>query len=754
MRIRTLFLAIPIGLLPALATAQAPTTPQPAGPQASAPAAAEPETDEDALPTTYGTFDFGVRTSSIDGDGARYERYRDLGDGLFLEKARYSTDKRGWMVDLGADHLGRRDQRFAVSAVRPGRLKVWGQWDQIPMLMSRTTRTLFAEPSPGVLTIDNAIRAQVQASASYLATAVQSARQFELSSRRHIVEGGAQFIGHGGLTLTTNVRHTDREGGIPFGGSFGHGQVVETIAPVQHTLTDFDSNAEYMQGNLLVRGGYTGSWFKNELTSLTFDNPWRVSDSTSGGSRGRSSLPPSNSFIGVNGLVSYKLPYKSRVNLSGSIGSLRDSGDPLLPFTVNSALTSPALDRATTEGHAKTSSMNLNFTSRPTQSIDIDLRYRTYDYDNRTPEFLTLQRVGYDNAVSNVTNLALQHSEPFGVKRQTLDADVRLSPIRSLSGGVGFSHLAEERTHRIFEETTDNVFRLSVDLFAKQSSGGVYGFMRSFTVRSKYEHAERRGEGDAAVIGAELEAIGEQPGMRHFDIAARDRDRVTITLASAPISMMTVSGSVAAGKDDYLESLFGLRDNRHRVYSAGFDLAPSEYYGAGLSYSFERYTSLSRSRQANPGVQFTDASRNWATDTADRAHSVIAHAEMLDLAQKFDVTLFADYNRSNGLYRYTTGAVQDRTLPEEAIVPSTLPTPTQLPAVRSELSRANLDVVYKLSERWGIGVSLWFEEYRVKDFGLDSDALSRLDPAGALLLGYQYLPYTATTVWGRAVYRF
>jgi hypothetical protein len=77
-----------------------------------------------------------------------------------------------------------------------------------------------------------------------------------------------------------------------------------------------------------------------------------------------------------------------------------------------------------------------------------------------------------------------------------------------------------------------------------------------------------------------------------------------------------------------------------------------------------------------------------------------------------------------------------------------------LPAVRSELSRANLDVVYKLSERWGIGVSLWFEEYRVKDFGLDSDALSRLDPAGALLLGYQYLPYTATTVWGRAVYRF
>jgi hypothetical protein len=173
-----------------------------------------------------------------------------------------------------------------------------------------------------------------------------------------------------------------------------------------------------------------------------------------------------------------------------------------------------------------------------------------------------------------------------------------------------------------------------------------------------------------------------------------------------------------------------------------------------VSYSYERYMSLSRSRQANPGVQVTDPSRNWATDAADRAHSIIAHAEVLDIARKFDVTGSLDLNRSRGLYQYVTGAVVDRTLPEEAIVPSTLPPPTQLPPVRSELSRGNVDVIYKLSERWGLGVSVWHERYRVKDFGLDAEAISRLDPAGALLLGYQYLPYTATTFWGRAVYTF
>ncbi len=92
--------------------------------------------------------------------------------------------------------------------------------------------------------------------------------------------------------------------------------------------------------------------------------------------------------------------------------------------------------------------------------------------------------------------------------------------------------------------------------------------------------------------------------------------------------------------------------------------------------------------------------------------------------------------------------------PKKRSLPTTLPDPTQLPLVKSHLARGNLDLVYKLSERWGLGLSVWYERYRVSDFSLDADALSRLDPAGALLLGYQYLPYTATTFWGRAIYRF
>ena len=456
-------------------------------------------------------------------------------------------------------------------------------------------------------------------------------------------------------------------------------------------------------------------------------------------------LAPSNSFIGVNGFASYRLPSKSRLSFYVSTGTLADTGANLLPMTVNTALPVIALDRSATNGKAGTSSMSVTFTSRPSKMLDLDVRYRAYDYDNKTQPFFVSQRVGYDNAISNVTNTALQFSEPFGVTRENFDVDLRvIPPTRLLTAGVGFSHVGEERTHRFFEKTNDSTFRVVVDSVRT----------RWLSVRSKYEHSEKRGEGDLTEARAELLAIGEQPGLRHFDIAARDRDRGTILVTLVPSNVISFSASFAGGKDDYLQSEFGLRDNRHRVYTTGLEVAPSEYISAGMSYSYERYASLARSRQANPGVQFDDPSRNWATDASDTGHGVTAHLELLQLLRNVDVTVSADSSRTRGTYDYITGAVPDRTLPEEVIVPTSLPAPTQLPPNTSRLTRGNVDLVYTLNERWALGFSVWHERYRVTDFSLDAEALSRINPASALLLGYTYAPYAATTSWGRVICKF
>jgi MtrB/PioB family decaheme-associated outer membrane protein len=706
-------------------------------------AGAQPASEQPPLTNRWtGAIDFGVRGTSVDGDAARYERYRDLGDGPFVEGLRLNRERNGWFLGLTADHVGRRDQRYLVDIARPGKFKTWFLWDQIPMLLSRTTRTLYSGVGSGALAIDDALQARVQTDPAALAPVFdQFGTEFETRTRRLITEGGFEYLPSSTLTLTAKVRRTDREGTIPFGGSFGHGSLVELPAPTEHGLTEADAGAEFVRDPLLLRAAYTGSFFHNDVTSVVFDNPFRAFDSASASSRGRLTLAPTNSYNGVNGLVSVKLPRRSRASAFVSAGTLTDAGDPIVPQTINTALPPAPLARATVDGEAKTTAVNLTFVSRPTRYIDVTAGYRQYDFDNRTPEFAMTQRVSYDNGVSAVNPPV--HTEPFGVLRHTVDADLKLTPMSGLSAGVGFTRLTEERTHRIFESTTDNVVRVTFDTLSNQR----------LTLRTKYEHAERRGVG-IEEGEQELAAIGEQPGMRHFDIAARDRNRVTMLGSVMPVANVGVSLSVAAGKDDYLESLFGLRDNTHRVYGAGVDLTPTERVVLGTSYSYERYKALSRSRQASPGPQFTDPSRNWATDATDRAHSWLANAEIARIAEKIDLRFSYDFSRARANYEYITGPVPDRTLPEEAVVPTTLPTPTALPPTSSELQRGTVDVTYALLSRLSLGLSYWHERYRVTDFTLDADANPDLARGQALLMGYLYRPYTANTVWVRLLYRW
>lgn len=164
-------------LLPASAGAQTtrPEVQTPAPPaQPTAPA-------EPAAPAWTGWIDFGLRGTNVDGDAARFERYRDLGDGLFLESFRVGRDARRWLIDFDGQHAGRRDQRLSGTAVAVGRLKASVVWDQIPMLLSRTTRSLVSGIGTGELLLDDALQAQVQATRGRLPWC---SRRTHASSRR------------------------------------------------------------------------------------------------------------------------------------------------------------------------------------------------------------------------------------------------------------------------------------------------------------------------------------------------------------------------------------------------------------------------------------------------------------------------------------------------------------------------------------------------------------------------------------------
>ena len=66
------------------------------------------------------------------------------------------------------------------------------------------------------------------------------------------------------------------------------------------------------------------------------------------------------------------------------------------------------------------------------------------------------------------------------------------------------------------------------------------------------------------------------------------------------------------------------------------------------------------------------------------------------IADKVDLQFSYDYNRARALYEYIAGAVPNRTLPEETVITTTLPPPTALPMVKSDLGRGTVDLMYAL----------------------------------------------------------
>lgn len=670
-------------------------------------------------PPPVGSLDVGARVSDVDGDAARYQRYRDLRDGAFLENFKYRRETDAWLFKSSVAHLGYRDQRYDADFNRFGKVKAWFQWDQVPLFYSGDTQTPYLEQSPGVFLLsDDAQRA------SSLAIVAATAGPIELRQRRDVARFGVLATPTPRLDLSVNVASTRRDGHMPWSGTFGFGNAVELVAPLDQRTTDMNAAAEWGTDRGSVRLQYDGSWFNNDVQTLVWDNPLRLADSPSAGSsRGRMALWPDSTMHAVSVTGAVRLPARSRATAYVSLGAWNQDQE-LLPFTVNSAIAAIPLDRPTAQAEAQVSALNLNFTSRPANRLWFNVRYRRYDFDNQTPEFHVASSVIYDQTLR--TSL-LTAAEPFAYVRNWVDADASydLTSFAALRVGYGLEDV--DRSFRLFETTSEHTLRASID-----STGN-----HIVTVRGVYEHSLRTGSGLDEEV---LDEIGEQVSLRQFDISDRKRDRFSTIVQVMPIAQIGLNATIGLGKDHRPDAAFGLQEAQTRFYSVGFDAAPSDTVSAGLTWGFDRYTSLQRSRQANPGVQFDDPRRDWSTDALDRVQSVSASLDLLKAVPKTDVRLGYDFSRSTGRYVYI--------LPSD----STLATPQQLPDVLNELHRVSADVSYFFARHLAAGVAYSYDKYEVDDFALGPQTISRINMPSALLLGNVWRPYRAHTGWLRLTY--
>ena len=718
--------------LPAAAGAQQAGEPasQAAAPSTAAQPAAAPATFGPAG-TNIGRVEFGYRGESVSGDAAGFNRFRDLRQGAVIDRFRLEKETERWAVLGEAHNVGYRDQRFSGEFNAIGRLKVGFTWDQVPLFISRDTYSL-QQGSGSRLDVDDAIQQGIERGTLRLGDAVGAATRFDMRSRRHVAAFDLTYTANRDVDFILKLKNTDRKGTHlqSFGllNSPGGGIAQELGIPMDTRTTDLKAAVEFANSRALASAGVTASWFDNHIPTVQFDNPLRFTDISGGPARGLAVMWPSNSLVSFVANGAYRLPGKTRATAAISIGRA-DQNEPLAPATINTALVAPPLERATAEARANIVSMVYGLNSRPLDHVWLNARYRYYDYANKTPVFDAVPVVG-DWSIGS----GLWETEPLSITRQTLDLDASFTPHKYIAFGTGYTREAADRTFRIFERTAEDVLRVSID-----STGHAY-----VSARLKYEFSNRQGSGFEAHL---LDEVGEQPGMRHFDVADRERSRITGLVTVTPVEWLNLNGSLGSGRDDYQNVGFGLRDNTNRTYSIGFDVMPRSTITFGASYGWEEYAANQYSRTASPAPnpQFDDPRRDWWIDSNDTVRTVSGTLDLLKTIPKTDIRL--SYDLMDGKASYVYGLAPGSTV---FAAPASL---QQLPPLTNRITGGRADAQYFVRENVAIGVVYLYEAYRVNDFSLNSTVIDALNiGTSTIYSGYLYRPYTAHAGWLKVSY--
>jgi hypothetical protein len=734
-----------------------------------------------------GSIDIGGRFTSTTGDEARYERYRDLRDGVnanFL----YNKETANWTFDLKAKNIGYRDQRYELS-FNNRRVKLTAFFDQTPLNYGYYTRTPF-DCTASSCTLDAGLRTQVQngqavgvpQNVGQLAAGSiynSIAQPFDLQSRRDTIAAELRISATNNLDFVLGVNSYKRTGNMPYGASFAFNVATELPIVIDNRETELAAAVEWASHQGMFHLGYQHSKFDQNVPSFTFDNPQRATDfckygltgqapgacydpsgytNGNGPAYGRMSQPPSNSVDTVDWMGMVKLPGRTTANASFSMGASHQDA-ALIPWTTNTSIANPAvyaafpdlaeLSRDTAQMRVNYAYGTMNVSSRAIKNVTLTARYRFNSRNDFTREFDATEYVRFD-AVPEETG---GPTEQFTINRNTLDVNASFTGISHSTIRAGYGLDQWEHTTRATDGYKDNIARVSYDFVGNQY----------LTLRALYEHTKRD------TIGLSIDDLvgaGMQPAARFFDEAARKRDRGTFIVELTPVSTVGVDFSLSTGKDDYQgadsSQQFGLLNNKNTSWSAGVNYNPNTKVNVGGEYGRETYNSLQQSRNANPAPDptWTDPNRNWTLTNDEKVNYVSAYANLIKAVAKTDIRVGYDYSDSD--QGFVHGGPRIASL-------SAANTFVALPNVTNKWQRATIDVSYFVSKRFGIGASYWYEKFDVSDFATINTAgpqtlprtglgpqtdTARIDWLGAITTGYAARPYKGQTGFVRVFYEF
>ena len=596
---------------------------------------------------------------------SKYEEYRDLRNGFFIRRFKATFDNvlnSKNYFSLESQKTLYRDQSFLATFGQYGKFKIQFRYDEIPHVYSDTTRTLFSETTPGVWRFPTQIRSAIQASTaanlpSLLAGTGANAgngvvNTFNLFTSQILRKAGTATVSYNinpNLTLNGLFFRESQNGTRPIGqimnsspsASATSGFGVELPETISYFNNLVQGGAEYGRHDWGVQGAYIGSFFQQNILSMSWDNPFLLTQPAGAAgitnpTSGRMTLYPSNHAQYIN--VAGATDLGKWLRLMGSVtpGWLRQN-EPFVPYTTNNAITgcggvtgascttTASLPAPSLAGSKQILAMNYTLVTLPWKEFQIKATYRHYDYNNNTPIRAFTPVEGDAAAPTTDTN------NPYGFNRKTLNVTGNWFFAKKSTAKAGYEAEWMDRTFRDVDHSMESSFFGAVDS----------NYWKNLQVRLSYRHSERKPDAyqdddsvnaaGAAVTCSDTSTTfftADQRCARRFDEAHRIRNRadglvqynVTDKFSlsafggttqdnfnlpggtNSPTPLNFLTGSAATIGPYYL---YGILKDINYNYGGGGDYAISPQLSLFAEYSHEHYYRrlVSRDRSPTTGVQ-------------------------------------------------------------------------------------------------------------------------------------------------------
>ncbi|MBV9570708.1 MAG: MtrB/PioB family outer membrane beta-barrel protein [Alphaproteobacteria bacterium] len=648
---------------------------------------------------------------------AEFEKYADWSNGFIATNLGYYAENRktALYVEGLAQNFGRSDQYYQLRVGRYGEFNVTAFFDSVPHLYSTEARSIWNGAGTGNLTLKDGLTAAGSTAAQISAVAAAVAPT-SLQVTREKAGVSLSYTPYEEWQLFLQLSNEWRDGTQPISATFGYpfqNGATQIIQPIHYRTFDVSAALRYRDDDFQANLTYTGSFFHNRTSSLTWENPGLTSNTDPNAYiplRGRLSLPPSNDYNSIKADATALLSPDVRFNGSVSYG-LMEQNERLLAPTVDEGVihgvgttidlsqwnTTAALSqvRAGAKVEAFNAFAQLQYTYSPDLTFLFELRDRNennstnymafnpltgqYGYiaiDGGLAPFIPSLSGVYEPMIPG--SLVQIRNMPFANDdlNESAKADYRLGTHSKLE--ISYTHDAVAHSIREVPDSDDHTGRIQFDL-----TGYEWG-----SVRLSYAFAKRQGSDyqsnpymayyTSALPGyIPLTPQGDPAfalsALRKFDVA----DRTEQTFHGQANYIVTPKADLQLTSDfklDDYDASYGLRS------TASYDVNVAFNYQMSLDTVFTGFASYQNQNRAaaniNPTGQGTSGDPGSAgyplANAWDETLNSNNYTVGLNARHRLrDVTLDLNYTfvHSNSAIRYSyasTGAFFDLLTAEQA----------------------------------------------------------------------------------------